>query len=287
MSKLFRNMQEAEKRSVERPASSAAVAELLTAIGGDVEAARTASSAPLLKCESVQLPAFGRPVLLAADESVDTHSAFESYRSLRTKMMHSQSTQGIRSVVVSSAIPGEGKTVSALNLALSLVQLETQRVLLVDADIRTGGLSGVLGIDEEVGLAEVLGGRARFVDVVRSTNIPRLYVVGAGQPEGATADLFPGAAWADFIGHGNELFDMVIVDSPPILGLADFELISAGCDGVLIVVRARKTKRDTLQEISQHLEGKKVLGVILNGQKQQSKRYGYYYYGQGTKRPRR
>jgi capsular exopolysaccharide synthesis family protein len=201
-------------------------------------------------------------------------------------MMHFQSAEGIRSVVVSSAVPGEGKTVSAFNLAVSLVQLETQRVLLVDSDIRTGGLSRILGAADQKGLAEVLSGHSRFADVVRSTSIPRLYVVGAGQHMGATADLFAGSKWADFVGCGNELFDMVIVDSPPILGLADFELISAGCEGVLIVVRARKTKRDTLTEIGPHLQGKKVLGVILNGQKQQSRHYGYYYYGPGTKRPR-
>jgi capsular exopolysaccharide synthesis family protein len=201
--------------------------------------------------------------------------------------MHFQSTQGVRSVMVSSAIPGEGKSVSALNLALSLAQLETQRVLLIDGDIRTAGLSGVLGIADKAGLADVLSGHAKFTDVLRSTDIPRLYVAGAGQLSGAAADLFAGSRWPDFIGCGNELFDMVVVDTPPILGLADFELISAGCDGILIVVRARKTKRDVLTEIGQHLDGKRVLGVILNGQKQQAKRYGYgyYYYGRSTRRP--
>lgn len=288
MSKLFRNMQEAEKHSAERPASSAAVAELLSEIGAEVEAARKVSAAPLSKCAAIELPSLHRPILLATDEDAMTHSAFESYRSLRTKLMHFQSAQGIRSVMVSSAVPGEGKSVSAFNLALSLAQLETQRVLLVDGDIRTGGLSGVLGIADQPGLAEVLGGDAKFTDVIRSTNIPRLHVVGAGQLAGAAADLFAGSKWPDFVGCGNELFDMVVVDSPPILGLADFELISAGCDGILIVVRARKTKRDVLSEIGQHLEGKTVLGVILNGQKQQSRRYGYgyYYYGRNQKRPR-
>src|SRR6185312_14095971 len=174
MSKLFRNMQEAEKHSVERPASSAAVVELLTEIGTEVEAARRASSAPLSKCESIELPALQRPVLVAGDEDVSTHSAFESYRSLRTKLTHFQSRQGVRSIMVSSAIPGEGKTISALNLALTLAQLDAQRVLLVDGDIRTAGLSGILGVADDVGLAEVLGGQAKFMDVVRCTNIPRL-----------------------------------------------------------------------------------------------------------------
>ncbi len=286
MSKLFRNMQEAEKHSVDRPASSAAVAELLSEIGAEVEVGRRASSAPLAKCESVQLAPLHRPVLLAEDEDTTTHSAFESYRSLRTKLMHCQSTQGVHSVMVSSAVPGEGKTVSALNLALSLAQLQTQRVLLVDGDIRTAGLSGVLGVADQAGLADVLSGRAKFMDVIYSTNIPRLHVVGAGQLEEAAADLFAGTKWADFVGSGNELFDMVVVDSPPILGLADFELMSSGCDGILIVVRARKTKRDILTEISPHLDGKAVLGVILNGHKQRSRRYGNYYYGRSTRRPR-
>jgi len=288
MSKLFRNMQEAEKHSAERPANSAAVAELLTEIGGEVEAARKASSVPLSKCEAIELPSLHRPILLATDEDATTHSAFESYRSLRTKLMHFQSTQGVRSIVISSAIPGEGKSVSSFNLALSLAQLESQRVLLVDGDIRTAGLSGTLGVADQPGLADVLSGHAKFTDVIRSTNIPRLYVVGAGQLTGAAADLFAGSKWPDFVGNGNELFDMVVVDSPPILGLADFELITAGCDGILIVVRARKTKRDILSEIRHHLEGKAVLGVILNGQKQQSRRYGYgyYYYGRSSRRPR-
>src|SRR5271157_4121983 len=120
MSKLFRDMQEAEKHSVERPANSAAVAELLSVIGSEVETAREASSSVLSKCQCIALPPMQRPILLAEEEDSSTHSAFESYRSLRTKMMHFQSTQGVHSVVVSSAVPSEGKTVSALNLAISL-----------------------------------------------------------------------------------------------------------------------------------------------------------------------
>lgn len=286
MSKLFRDVQEAEKHSVERPANSAAVAELLTVISTEVEAAREASSTLLSKCQRIELPPMQRPILLTTDEDSTTHSAFESYRSLRTKLLHLQATQGVHSVVVTSAVPGEGKTVSALNLAISLVQLE-QRVLLVDSDVRTAGLSGLLGIADQSGLADVLSGRARFPDVLHSTSIPRLYVVGAGELVGAAADLFAGSKWSEFIGECNESFDMVVVDSPPILGLADFELIHTACDGILLVVRALRTKRDTLTEISQHLEGKKVLGVILNGQKQQSRHYGYgyYYYGRGGKKP--
>ena len=285
MSKLFREMQEAERHSVEQPANSAALAELLTVVGAEAEAAREATSAPLLNCQSVELPPMKRPVLLTTDEETTTHAAFESYRALRTKLTRFQTAQGIRSVAVSSAVSSEGKTVSALNMAISLAQLETQRVLLIDGDLRTAGLSGLMGIVDKPGLAEVLGGQATFRDVVLSTNIPRLFAVSAGELLTPASDLFAGSKWKEFVGSCNETFDLVIVDCPPILGLADFDLISAVCDGVLIVVRARKTKRDTLTEIGQHLQGKKVLGILLNGQEQRRKNYGYYYYSRGKGKP--
>ena len=87
------------------------------------------------------------------------------------------------------------------------------------------------------------------------------------------------------MGWCHETFDMVVVDSPPILGLADFDLISAACDGVLMIVRAGKTNREALAETVEHLQGKKLLGVILNGMQTQPSNYnGYYYYSRGKGR---
>ena len=288
MSKLFREMQEAERHSLERPVNSAALEELLTVVGAEAQAAREATSAPLQNCEQIALLPMTRPVLLNTAEETSTHSAFESYRALRTKLIRFQAAKGVRSVVVSSAVAGEGKTVSALNLAMSLAQLETQRVLLVDGDLRTTGLSSRTGIAHRPGLAEVLAGSTSFHDAVVATNIPRLFAVSAGELLTAASDLFAGAKWKEFVGYCNESFDMVIVDGPPILGLADFDLISAACDGVLVVVRARKTRRETLTEIVPHLQGKKVLGIVLNGQeRRRSNYYGYYRYsrGKGTSQP--
>jgi protein-tyrosine kinase len=286
MSKLYREMQEAESHSVARSTSSTALAELVTVIGADTQTAREATAAPLLNCQNIQLPRMRLPILLAMKEESYTHSAFESYRSIRTKLTRFQVARGIRSVAISSAVPGEGKTVSALNLAISMAQLENRRVLLIDGDIRTAGLSGLMGVRDQQGLAEVLGGTAVFGDVILSTDIPRLYAVGAGEFMGVAADLFAGPKWKEFMGLCTEAFDMVFVDCPPILGLSDFELISAGCDGALIVVRARKTKRESLTEIAPQLQGTEVLGVILNGQEQKRTNYsGYYYYSRGKGTP--
>ena len=150
--------------------------------------------------------------------------------------------------MVSSAEAGEGKTVSALNLALSLAQLPSQRVLLIDADLRTAGLSAVTGAVETPGLAEVLAGEATFESAPVSTNVPNLYIVGAGEAKKPAADLFAGTRFKEFIGWCNEAFNMILVDCPPMIGLADFDVVSAACDGVLIVVRARRTKREVLTD---------------------------------------
>ena len=278
-------MQDAARRSAERPAHSPALTQLLESVGADSEAAREATSTVLQGCRQLQMLPFKRPILVADDESSSTHSAFEAYRALRTKLVRFQSSEGVRSVVVSSAEAGEGKTVSALNLAMSLAQLPSQRVLLVDADLRTSGLSAMTGAVETPGLAEVLAGEATFESVPVLTNIRNLYIVGAGDAKRPAADLFAGSRFKEFIGWCNEVFSMIIVDCPPMLGLADFDVVSPACDGVLIVVRAQRTKRDILTNLRPKLQGKKVLGLLLNGQERQHHRthYGYYYSKIGRK----
>ena len=285
MSKLFQDMQDAEKHSMQHTMNSAAVAELLKAVRTEAEAGRSPSPSMPRDYRRINIPALQLPILRSDVEDPSTHAAFESYRSLRTKLTRFQSAQGIRSFVVSSSVAGEGKTISAVNLAMCLAQLETRKVLLIDADIRTCGLSKLLGAEKEPGLADILIGHLSCHDSIIATDIPRLYLVSAGELLGAAADLFAGSEWSEFVALCNQSFDMVIVDSPPMLGLADFDLISAACDGVLMVVRAGKTKCEILTEARQHLQDKKVLGVILNGYELQRKdSYSYqYYYSSGSK----
>jgi capsular exopolysaccharide synthesis family protein len=285
VSKLFHDMQDAARHSADRPADSPALAQLLEAVGADTETAREATSLSLQGCRHLQMLPLNRPILSADDETPATHGAFEAYRALRTKLVRFQSSEGIRSVVVSSAEAGEGKTVSALNLAMSMAQLPSQRVLLVDADLRTSGLSAVTGAVETPGLAEVLAGEAPFESAPVSTNIRNLYIVGAGEAKMPAADLFAGPKFREFLGWCNEVFSMVLVDCPPMIGLADFDVVSTACDGVLIVVRAHRTKREILTNLRSKLQGKKLLGVLLNGQERQRHKahYGYYYSKIGRK----
>jgi capsular exopolysaccharide synthesis family protein len=272
-------MQDAARQSVAESGSGPVLAQLLESVGAGPESFHQSASAALKNCRRVEIPALPRPFLMATDETPATHAAFEGYRALRTKLVRFQSSQGVRSVVVTSAEAGEGKTVSALNLALSIAQLPSQRVLLIDADLRTTGLSAATGAVETPGLAEVLVGEAEFAAAPAQTNIPNLYIVGAGEAKRPAADLFAGQRFRDFVSWCNETFTMVLVDCPPMIGLADFEVVSTACDGVLLVVRAQKTKRERLADLAPHLRDKKLLGVLFNGQERRrhKSRYGYYY----------
>jgi capsular exopolysaccharide synthesis family protein len=277
VSKLFHDMQDAARFCAEQPAKSEALTQLLDSVGGGPA---TASEPALLgSCRRLQITPLHRPFLMAGDESPSTHGAFEGYRSLRTKLVRFQSAQGLRSLVVTSAEAGEGKTVSVLNLAMSLAQLPSQRVLIVDADLRQAGLSSATGAVEKPGLAEVLAGEVPFEKAPMATNISNLYVVGAGEAMKPACDLFAGPLFKQFIGWCNETFTMVLVDCPPMIGLADFDVVGTACDGVLLVVRANRTKRERLTELVPHLREQKLLGILLNGEERRRSRsrYGYYY----------
>jgi len=207
----------------------------------------------------------------------------ESYRGLRTRLLRLRSALGLRSVVITSAVQGEGKTLTSLNLALCCAQLNDMRILLVDSDIRSAGLSKKLALPEENGLSDVLSGRCKPEEAVFSTDVPNLYVLGAGAGSAAPAELFADHRWSDFLSWCHKGYGLVLVDSPPVLNLSDVELITAGCDGVLMIVRALMTNRQTLEKCAGQIDSKKLLGLIYNGT-DSSTRSGYEY---GTEGPRK
>src|SRR5579885_1515324 len=182
------------------------------------------------------------PIVFGAKES--HHHATEAYRTLRTRLMRLQASKGFRSIAVSSATPGEGKTVTTLNLGLCCAQLHDTPILLIDGDLRKAELSRLLGRPPGPGLAEVLSGKATFQEAVIPTENPNLFVMPAGTPETPAPELLATETWKDLIAWCGEGFRLTLIDTPPARPLADFELISAACDGYLVVVRARHTERD-------------------------------------------
>jgi capsular exopolysaccharide synthesis family protein len=231
---------------------------------------------PMQEVQKVEIPASRLlPERFAGSESLK--SAEESYRALRTRLMRLTAAKNLKSIVITSSVPGEGKTLTSLNLALCCSQLHDMRVLLVDGDIRTGGLTRSLGFTSHAGLAEVLSGKSDAESAILETNHPNLYVCGAGSSATPAPELYAGQAWAEFIAWSKESFSLVIVDSPPIMTMADVELMTAACDGALMVVRARHTRRDELQKSAGQIDAKKLLGIIYNAA--EGARHNYYYAG--------
>lgn len=212
-------------------------------------------------------------------DSASVESVLESYRALRTRLLKIGSQEGLKSIVITSASQGEGKTFTSLNLASCCAQLHDMRVLLIDGDVRSQGLSRRLQCSAGPGLCDVLSAKCDSATAILTTDIPNLCVLPAGVPMVPPAELFAGQAWQEFLQWCNQFFKLVVVDSPPLLNLADVELMTAACDGVLMVVRALQTRRDALQKTTGQIESKKLLGVVYNAAENHSQKHKYYSYG--------
>jgi capsular exopolysaccharide synthesis family protein len=236
----------------------------------------------LENCRKISLRRDNEKSFLAAQYNPAMQLAVEGYRMLRTRLVKRQTELGTRSMVISSAEQGEGKTLTALNLALCYANIQHWPVLLVDTDLRTRGLSRLLGDPASPGLAKILEHGIANSSAILATDSPNLFFLPAGTAVTPAPELFSQERWKEFIGWCAESFRLVIIDAPPVLGLTDFEVISAPCESVLLVVRSRKSNREALAKIRPQLDPQKLVGVVLNCSTDPSnKRYNRYGYGYG------
>ncbi|HVT03953.1 MAG TPA: polysaccharide biosynthesis tyrosine autokinase [Thermoanaerobaculia bacterium] len=204
----------------------------------------------------------------------------EAYRSFRTALLLSQAG-GLGTVVVTSSIPAEGKTSTALNLAIVLGQLD-KRVLLVDADLHKPRLHEVLRLSNRVGLVSVLAESLDPSKAIVQTNMPGVFVVTGGPISPNPSGLLSSKAMKQFIDFAEANFDVVIIDSPPVSPIADAILLGHLSDGVVICVQAGRTPREQITRVRDELlrSNVRVLGILLNNLDEDAGRYGgYYYYG--------
>jgi protein-tyrosine kinase len=236
----------------------------------------------LENCRSIRLSREEERSFLVSQYNPAMQAAVEAYRTMRTRLVRQQTRNGARSLVVSSSAQGEGKTLTIFNLALCYAKIENWPVLLVDADLRTRGLSILAGDPESPGLAEVLEKDCPYSSAILRTDVPSLYVLPAGETDASPSELFSGPRWKEFMGWASESFRMVLVDSPPVLNLADFELIAAPCESVMVVARARKTARESLTRVLAQVDPRKLAGVVFNGAEEPPDN-GYYRYSAAAK----
>jgi capsular exopolysaccharide synthesis family protein len=223
------------------------------------------------------LPAAARPELLAAVQVYS--SGAEAYRTLRTNLIFAQAGQGLRSIVVTSPSGSEGKTTTAANIAIAFAQ-QGMRVLLVDCDFYRARLHQVFGVANSPGLADLLLGTAAVEQVVRPTSLERVSVIPAGPlPPVNPTDLLGGDVMKALLASLAGDFDLVVLDTPPVLTNANAPILATQTDGVLLVVRAGQTDRDSAREAIQQLAtvGARVLGAVLNDPDATlGQRKGYY-----------
>jgi len=225
----------------------------------------------------IKLPDYrNNPLFLNGVENTSSN-AVEAYKSLRTQVLKAHISRGVCTVAVTSAAKGDGKTLTSFNLACCCAQLRSMPVLLVDADLRTTGLTDLIGSLPSTGLADVLNDEKSFPEVIVGTEIENLHVLGAGKGNVSPAELFSSEKWIEFVSWSREHFNLVIIDSLPVRAVADFELISAASDGILMVVRALQTPREGVEEALAYIEASKLVGVVWNGAPRPPKYSSYNY----------
>jgi capsular exopolysaccharide synthesis family protein len=204
--------------------------------------------------------------------------AMEQCRVLRARIWETMRQKNFKSLLVTSAMPAEGKTLLSVNLAFALSQIENVRVLLVDVDLRRPGLARFLGLMPDKGLNSFLKGGESFDDVCWSLN-ETLDFVPTQPVEEDSAELLHGQQMIEFLREAKQRYDVVVMDAPPLFPIVDAQVLAPLVDAAVMVVRAGQTSFELSRQGADLLKGK-LIGSILNGA-EISKRSGYYggYYG--------
>ena len=219
----------------------------------------------------------GVPILKEDD---DRHAFAEAYRNLRSSVMFQASNEKRPQIIlITSAIPGDGKSMTAANLAVMLARSGT-RVLLVDADLRRGRLHKQFEVPSSPGLAEILGEKQAWPSVVAQNSIPNLFIVPRGAVPRHPGELFVKSIHQQFLKEASGQYDFILLDSPPIMAADDVSNLAPHVDGVLVVIRAKFTSgrvaRAALDLL--YLRNANVMGIVFNDVRSSGSDYYYYKY---------
>ena len=204
----------------------------------------------------------------------------ESYRTLRTNIQFAAvDKEDIKTILVTSTQPGEGKTVTSANLSIVMAQTEL-RTVYVHADLRRPTGHKIFNLQNIKGLTTYLGGQIPVEDIIQDTEIPNLKVITSGPIPPNPAELLASKKMEKFLAELKQHFDMIIIDTPPILAVTDATILSKKVDGCLLVVSSGLTSKEMATKAKQQLVNANatILGVILNNKKLSKKEYSNYYY---------
>jgi capsular exopolysaccharide synthesis family protein len=203
----------------------------------------------------------------------------EQYKTIRTNINFSSVDKEIRSLMVTSGGPGEGKSTTAANLAVVFAQ-EGKKVLLVDADMRKPTAQYTFGLNNTFGLTTVLTRQKELTEVTNATDVPNMEVLPCGPIPPNPTELLSSRAMTNFFEEAYRNYSMVIFDTPPVLAVSDGQVLANQCDGTILVISSGTTEIETAQKSKELLDSAKakLLGVVLNNRELRETNY-YYYYG--------
>lgn len=215
---------------------------------------------------------------LIVDPENPREAPAEEFRSLRTRLNHLQTLQPLHTLVVTSASPAEGKSFTAMNLAVTQAQLADKRILLADFDFRRPSIEKTFQITGTPGITNYLLGKASLSEVITRVGNSNLYLMTAGEAVPNPLELLNLRECKELIQGLRDHFDWVILDSPPLLFAADANLLATMCDGTILVVRIGTTTFDSVTRALQSLCENNVLGTVVNGARRGELYSKYTYY---------
>lgn len=208
----------------------------------------------------------------------DNARGTEEYRTLRSRLYHAREKMTLKKILVTSALPKEGKSFTAANLAQVLVRQHGRRVLLIDADLRGPRLHEMLGTTSSPGLSSYLEGRNDEFSIMQRGAMDSLFFIPSGEEISDPAELVANGRLKMLLQRVDALFDWIIIDSPPAVPVSDASVLAKACDGVLMVVRSNATPVDMARRARQEFPDQALVGVVLNGTEMDAIPYTRYYY---------
>jgi protein-tyrosine kinase len=209
----------------------------------------------------------------------------EEFRTLRSRLYQIREKLPLKRLMVTSALPKEGKSFVAANLAQVIVRQHGRRVLVIDADLRSPGMHRHLGASQTPGLSDYLLGECDEFAIMQRGPMDNLFFVPAGRQATGAPELLANGRLKLFLQRVEPLFDWIILDTPPVIPVADSTLLANFCEGVLMVVRSNSTPSDLARRAREEFQDKLLLGVVLNGIPADQLPKSRYYYGEAVSSP--
>ncbi|MFY9644041.1 MAG: CpsD/CapB family tyrosine-protein kinase [Terriglobales bacterium] len=272
---------EVQPQFVEQARESAAMPNMASTVSGLNNGLNSESM--LSRCPLTEWKPDLKTMLFFGDD--ENRIGAEEFRTLRSRLYQIREKMALKRLLVTSALPKEGKSFVAANLAQVLVRQHGRRVLVIDADLRNPGMHRHLGAPQTPGLSEYLLGEGDEFSVLQRGPMENLFFLPAGRIVTSAPELLANGRLKHFLQRVEPLFDWIIIDTSPVIPVSDATLVGGVCDGILMVVRSAMTPADMAKRAREEFPDKLLLGVVLNGAPSGKLAQSKYYYGEAVSSP--